>query len=148
MVTLTALPKHRPADALISCVIPAYNEAAHLAAFLHDLRKTLESFAARYEIIVVNDGSKDNTDEVMAPLLKDAGLRYISFSRNFGKEAALSAGIDAAREPVDGFAQNAVDRRAQTLCGNPGDPHFEHERRSLSLRLEREAEPRDDRQRL
>ncbi|MFC7299021.1 glycosyltransferase family 2 protein [Herminiimonas aquatilis] len=97
MVTLTALPQHRPADALISCVIPAYNEAAHLAAFLQDLRKTLETFAPRYEIIVVNDGSKDNTNEVMAPLLADAGLRYISFSRNFGKEAALSAGIDAAR---------------------------------------------------
>lgn len=96
MLTLTALPKNRPADALISCVIPAYNEAAHLADFLRDLRKTLATFAARYEIIVVNDGSSDNTEQVMAPLLGDSGLRYISFSRNFGKEAALSAGIDAA----------------------------------------------------
>lgn len=97
MLTAPALPKHRPADALISCVIPAYNEAAHLADFLRDLRKTLAGFAARYEIIVVNDGSRDNTDEIMASLLHENGLRYISFSRNFGKEAALSAGIDAAQ---------------------------------------------------
>jgi glycosyltransferase involved in cell wall biosynthesis len=97
MVTVTALPKNRPTDALISCVIPAYNEAAHLADFLRDLKKTLATFATRYEIIVINDGSKDNTDEVMASLLGEGGLRYISFSRNFGKEAALSAGIDAAQ---------------------------------------------------
>ncbi|WP_175625092.1 MULTISPECIES: glycosyltransferase family 2 protein [Oxalobacteraceae] len=97
MLTVPALPKHRPADALISCVIPAYNEAAHLADFLRDLRKTLAGFAVRYEIIVVNDGSRDNTDEIMASLLHEGGLRYISFSRNFGKEAALSAGIDAAQ---------------------------------------------------
>jgi glycosyltransferase involved in cell wall biosynthesis len=97
MLTVPALPKNRPTDALISCVIPAYNEAAHLADFLRDLRKTLEGFAARYEIIVVNDGSRDNTDEIMASMLHEGGLRYISFSRNFGKEAALSAGIDAAQ---------------------------------------------------
>lgn len=97
MLTVPALPKHRPADALISCVIPAYNEAAHLADFLRDLRKTLAGFAVRYEIIVINDGSRDNTDEIMASLLHEGGLRYISFSRNFGKEAALSAGIDAAQ---------------------------------------------------
>ncbi len=97
MVILPALPISRPDDALISCVIPAYNEAAHLADFLGDLRKTLATFAARYEIIVVNDGSTDNTEQVMAPLLGDSGLHYISFSRNFGKEAALSAGIDKAQ---------------------------------------------------
>lgn len=92
-----ALPVRRADDALISCVIPAYNEAAHLADFLRDLRATLGSFAVHYEIIVVNDGSADKTEEVMASLLGETGLRYLSLSRNFGKEAALSAGIDKAR---------------------------------------------------
>lgn len=92
-----ALPVRRPDDALISCVIPAYNEAAHLADFLRDLRAMLESFTVHYEIIVVNDGSADRTEEVMAGLRHEPGLRYLSLSRNFGKEAALSAGIDKAR---------------------------------------------------
>ncbi|HVL75130.1 MAG TPA: glycosyltransferase family 2 protein [Noviherbaspirillum sp.] len=97
MVTSTALARKRPADALFSCVIPAYNEAPHLARFLQELRATLDTFATRYEIIVVNDGSSDNTEQEIAPFLGQSGLRYISLSRNFGKEAALSAGIDAAK---------------------------------------------------
>jgi polyisoprenyl-phosphate glycosyltransferase len=97
MVALTAIPKSRPARPCISCVIPAYNESAHLSAFLGDLKRTLESFAPSYEIIVVNDGSTDNTEQVMVPHLNEDGIRYISFSRNFGKEAALSAGVEYAR---------------------------------------------------
>ncbi|NMM27788.1 MAG: glycosyltransferase family 2 protein [Glaciimonas sp.] len=99
MLAPTSLPKNRPVHACISCVIPVYNEAAHLAAFLQKLQETLATFSDSYEIIVVNDGSIDNTEQVIAALLADAngGLRYISLSRNFGKEAALSAGIDAAR---------------------------------------------------
>ncbi len=100
MTESTVVPKNRPDQAYISCVIPAYNEALHLAAFLNDLKKTLETLAASYEIIVINDGSTDNTDQVMQQYLVDAGaagVRYISFSRNFGKEAALSAGITYAR---------------------------------------------------
>lgn len=97
MVALSALPKSRPAQACISCVVPAYNEAAHLSDFLHDLKNTLASFAASYEIIVVNDGSTDNTEAVIAPHLAQGGIHYLGFSRNFGKEAALSAGIEHAR---------------------------------------------------
>lgn len=97
MVALSALPKSRPTQACISCVVPAYNEAAHLSDFLRDLQKTLASLAASYEIIVVNDGSTDDTEAVIAPHLAQGGIRYLGFSRNFGKEAALSAGIEHAR---------------------------------------------------
>lgn len=97
MTESTVVPKNRPDQAYISCVIPAYNEATHLSAFIGDLKQTLETLAASYEIIVINDGSTDNTDEVMQPHLVGQGVRYIAFSRNFGKEAALSAGISYAR---------------------------------------------------
>lgn len=97
MTAPTALPKSRPALPLISCVIPAYNESAHLSAFLQDLQQTLKSLAIAYEIIVINDGSTDQTEQAMAPHLHEDGIRYLALSRNFGKEAALSAGIDHAR---------------------------------------------------
>ncbi|MDY7577791.1 glycosyltransferase family 2 protein [Herbaspirillum sp. RTI4] len=95
--TSSALFSPRPQPACISCVLPAFNESAHLSAFLGDLQRTLSTLATTYEIIVVNDGSSDATDEVMRAHLSQPGIRYLSLSRNFGKEAALTAGIDCAR---------------------------------------------------
>lgn len=97
MMASHAIPRHRPAQCCISCVVPAYNEAAHLSAFLLDLRRTLEGLCATYEIIVINDGSTDGTEAAMAPHLGEAGIRYLGMARNFGKEAALTAGIEHAR---------------------------------------------------
>jgi glycosyltransferase involved in cell wall biosynthesis len=97
MVAPPAIPRHRPARACISCVVPAYNESAHLSAFLADLQRTLAAISASYEIIVVNDGSTDATEEAMLPHLSQPGIRYLSLARNFGKEAALTAGIEHAR---------------------------------------------------
>ena len=91
-----ALPG-RPDSVRISCVVPAYNEAAHVAAFLRDLQATLETLTEHYEIIVVNDGSADQTEREVAGVAHECGVRYLSLSRNFGKEAALSAGIDFAK---------------------------------------------------
>jgi glycosyltransferase involved in cell wall biosynthesis len=78
-------------------VVPAYNESAHLSDFLRDLQQTLAGLSSSYEIIVVNDGSTDNTEQVIAPHLSEPGIRYLGLSRNFGKEAALTAGIEYAR---------------------------------------------------
>jgi glycosyltransferase involved in cell wall biosynthesis len=97
MVAQSAIPSHRPAAPSISCVVPAYNEAAHLSAFLDDLRRTLAAISSTYEIIVVNDGSTDATEEAMRPHLSQPGIRYLGLARNFGKEAALTAGIEYAR---------------------------------------------------
>ena len=90
-----ALP--RPALRL-SCVVPAHNEEANLERFVHALAQAVRALTADFEIIVVNDGSRDATHEVaMALLAQGLPLRYLALSRNFGKEAALSAGIDHAR---------------------------------------------------
>jgi glycosyltransferase involved in cell wall biosynthesis len=87
----------RPASMQLSCVVPVFNEGAHVAAFLRDLHATLRAMTDRYEIIVVNDGSGDDTEQQVASVALECGVRYLSLSRNFGKEAALSAGIDHAK---------------------------------------------------
>ena len=87
----------RPPQPVVNCVVPAYNEAAHIARFLRDLQQTLTPLCSTYEIIVVNDGSRDSTECEVLSVAAECQVRYIALSRNFGKEAALSAGIDHAR---------------------------------------------------
>jgi glycosyltransferase involved in cell wall biosynthesis len=85
----------------ISCVIPAFNEARNLGALVPQILITLRSLSARFELIVIDDGSRDNTSQVMQTLCASHHeLVYLQFSRNFGKEPALTAGIDAARGDV------------------------------------------------
>ena len=87
----------RPNPYTLSCVVPCYNEANHLEAFVQALEKTVSALTPHWEIIIVNDGSKDHSREVALSLLSKNRVRYLEFSRNFGKEAALMAGIDHAR---------------------------------------------------
>ena len=80
---------------LISIIVPCYNEEESLRLF-HEAVKKMEADMpdCRFEILLVNDGSKDRTLEVMRELAaKDPSVRYFSFSRNFGKEAAMYAGF-------------------------------------------------------
>ncbi|GAA3999274.1 glycosyltransferase family 2 protein [Comamonas faecalis] len=83
----------------LSCVVPAHNEEANLERFVRALAQAVQPLTAEFEIIIVNDGSRDATHEVALRLAQGSGLplRYIALSRNFGKEAALTAGIDHAR---------------------------------------------------
>jgi len=86
----------RQARPAISCVVPAYNEAANLGLMLTALTAQLTHLTERWEVIVVDDGSRDATPMAIAPFLAEPGVRYVRLSRNFGKEAALTAGIDRA----------------------------------------------------
>ena len=86
----------RAAQPRISCVVPAYNEAANLGPLLTELTAVLAALTPHWEVIVVDDGSRDATAQAMLPWLQRAGVRYLRLSRNFGKEAALTAGIDHA----------------------------------------------------
>jgi glycosyltransferase involved in cell wall biosynthesis len=81
----------------LSCVVPVHNEQEIVAEFLHALRATAAQLTSRFEIIVVNDGSSDATGAVVRALAPELALTLIEFSRNFGKEAALTAGLDLAR---------------------------------------------------
>ena len=81
----------------ISCILPAFNEGQTLPSLLAALSDELGRHFSRWEIVVVNDGSSDDTEMQVAPWLIGRGVRYVSLSRNFGKEAALTAGLDRAR---------------------------------------------------
>ncbi|ARP75280.1 glycosyltransferase family 2 protein [Bordetella genomosp. 6] len=93
----------------VSCVVPGLNEAANLRVLVPALRACLEQWCASWEIIVVDDGSTDDTAELMAQWSAVEGIRYVQLSRNFGKEAALTAGLEAA----DGDAVICLDADMQ-----------------------------------
>lgn len=81
----------------LSVVVPFYNEERTVPALFARLRPVLRSLGARYEIVAVNDGSTDRTLETLQALRADEpALVLVDLSRNFGKEAALTAGLDHA----------------------------------------------------
>lgn len=80
---------------VLSIVVPTYNEAQNVEPFYARMKQVLDQLGEPYEIIYVNDGSADNTLEKLLELRKqDPNVKVIDFSRNFGKEIALTAGID------------------------------------------------------
>ena len=87
-----------PRDFSLCVVVPAYNEAANIGPFLERLTAVLSQVTERWKILFVNDGSQDQTlDEIYG--WDDDGetrIAVIDLSRNFGKEAALTAGLDHA----------------------------------------------------
>lgn len=95
-----SLPQLRSVTPSISCVVPALNEHDNLALLLPLLTDLLKEISSVWEIIVVDDGSTDNTQELMESFIAQPGICYLQLSRNFGKEAALSAGLEAASGDV------------------------------------------------
>ena len=78
----------------ISIIVPCYNEQESVPLFYKETKKVLDKLEEDYELIFVDDGSKDNTlDEIEKLSKKDRKVLYISFSRNFGKESAMYAGL-------------------------------------------------------
>jgi len=83
---------------MLSIIVPCLNEEASIPLFYEEMLKILVSLNMPVEFIFVDDGSKDNTLNVLRELSgKDGRVRYISLSRNFGKEAAMLAGLHKAR---------------------------------------------------
>lgn len=95
-----SLPGARAGLPRLSCIIPCYNEAANLRLLLPLLGQYLGACATEWEVILVNDGSRDDTSAVFDEWAGQPGIRAIEFSRNFGKEAALTAGLQAAHGDV------------------------------------------------
>ncbi|MBO5372521.1 MAG: glycosyltransferase family 2 protein [Lachnospiraceae bacterium] len=80
----------------LTVIVPCYNEEAALHYFYAEIEKVMQNMQeVEFELLFVNDGSKDQTLEVIRELAaKDERVKYVSFSRNFGKEAAIYAGLE------------------------------------------------------
>src|SRR2546422_115 len=116
----------------LSVVIPIRNEAASIGDLHRELTQTLSAWGRPYEIIIVDDGSTDESFTMLARLQAvDSHLRVIRFRRNFGQTAAFTAGFDHARGKIivtsDGDLQNdprdipamidTLERGCDIVCG-------------------------------
>ena len=95
----------------ISIIIPVFNESESIAYLLEEVKSVMEVHELNYELIVVNDGSQDNTDAVLVELTKNIKeLLVISLRKNYGQTAAMAAGFDISRGDIvitlDGDLQN------------------------------------------
>ena len=94
-------PKRRKEQSrLVSLVVPVFNEQQAIGIFLDRIETVIAPLAPayRFEIVFVNDGSRDATEfAIRSRMLTDSRLSLVNLSRNFGKEAALSAGLDHSR---------------------------------------------------
>ncbi len=82
-----------------SLVIPCFNEEGNVEIFFRAAKEAMKGYTDNYELIFVNDGSRDKTGEVLKKIFesnKDTKIKIINFSRNFGKEAAMYAGLKAS----------------------------------------------------
>lgn len=87
-----------PSCPSISIVIPLYNEGSHLSSLLSDLKAALEQTGCPFEIVLVDDGSPDDTWQTIRDQAQTfPSLQAVRLSRNFGKELALCAGLERAR---------------------------------------------------
>lgn len=98
-------------EALISIIAPMYNEEAAIDIFFAEMRNFLAECPYQYEIVCVNDGSKDNTLDILKKYAEeDNRIKIVSFSRKFGKERALYAGLKYSSGdaviPIDVDLQN------------------------------------------
>jgi len=105
----------------LSCIVPVFNEGAHVAQFLESLHRKAAALTSELELVVVNDGSTDNSAAEIARVAQRLPIHYLELSRNFGKEIAIQAGLDAA----------------QGDCAIIVDADFQHPLEAIDLMIDR-----------
>lgn len=96
----------------LSVIVPLYNEESNIDYLFERLLLVLEEITNSYEIVCVNDGSKDRTLDCLVKChQRNPAIKVVDLSRNFGKEVALTAGLDYA----SGAAIIPIDADLQTL---------------------------------
>ena len=108
-------------DPMLSIVVPMYNEAAVLPAFLERVNSVVTDLGVSHEVIFVDDGSDDDSSAIIqAECNRNARIRLVQLSRNFGKEVALTAGLDhavgQAVVPLDADLQDPPELIEQMLA--------------------------------
>lgn len=87
-------------EIMISCIVPVYNEEANVIPFFTSLTAELQQLTHHFEIIAINDGSKDGSAQQLRLANQQLGIKVLQFSRNFGKELAITAGLEHAEGDV------------------------------------------------
>ncbi|MGB8325973.1 MAG: glycosyltransferase family 2 protein [Steroidobacteraceae bacterium] len=104
----------------LTCVVPVYNEEPHIRRLLWALHRCISEMTSRVEIIVIDDGSTDRSREEILQAAKTLPIHYLAFSRNFGKEFAIQAGLDAAQGDcviiLDGDFQHPLAALPAMVC--------------------------------
>ena len=112
---------------LLSIVVPCYNEEESVELFLNEIQSILSDY--NFEVIFVNDGSSDNTLKVIKDLAdSNSNIKYLSFSRNFGKESAIYAGLSNANGDlvclIDADLQHPpslIPEMIESICAGEAD---------------------------
>lgn len=97
---MNRLDKIADKSLFISCIVPVYNEEANILPFFTALREKLASLTSNFEMIAINDGSRDTSQTQLQIAHAQLGVKVLQFSRNFGKETAITAGLDHASGDV------------------------------------------------
>src|SRR3989339_860509 len=88
-------------DTMVSIVVPIYNEEESIPVLYKAVKDAMGGIRLNYEIIFVDDGSRDNSFKILSGIQKtDANVVVVSFRRNFGQTAAMAAGFDNARGDI------------------------------------------------
>ena len=103
----------------LSLVVPCYNEEQNVALFYSEVKRVFDAEGYSYECVFVNDGSADNTLGELKKLHAEAdgNIRIVSFSRNFGKEAAMYAGIEHAKGDLICLIDADLQQRPEVVVG-------------------------------
>ena len=92
------MTNHAPKDYLLSIVVPVFNEEEVIAEFIQRTQAVAQKLKCRYELVFVDDGSKDKTLKILVEeKKKDPQIKIIKLSRNFGHQIAITAGLDEAQ---------------------------------------------------
>jgi glycosyltransferase involved in cell wall biosynthesis len=94
---MTTSPRHaalQNKSLYISCVVPVFNEEANVEEFFKQLHLQLQALTNHYEIVAIDDGSRDQTVAIITTLPASYNIKLLCLSRNFGKENALTAGLE------------------------------------------------------
>src|SRR2546427_12066282 len=111
----------------LSVIVLVYNEAESIAPLYEELSGVLQGLDVPYEIVYVDDGSRDGSTERMAQLaLHDANVRVVSFRRNFGQTAAVQAGIGNSRGGVLVFMGGEMQKGPPDIPRPLGSAHVGH----------------------
>lgn len=123
----------------ISIIVPAFNEAAAITATVESIANQLISLSPRWDIVVIDDGSRDRTADIVRGLPAYLHTTLLRFSRNFGKEYAITAGLEYARGDVV-ICMDADGQHSSSLLGEMLDKWREGYDMVYAVRQDRDVE--------